>query len=553
LTLRGRLLVFVLSLIAVFGALCLSAGLLLHSKMVPILDQYLERKAQATVLALAGSLDGALGHGDSAAASAAISSLASDPDLGRIEVRDTSGAILASIGDDEPIDVSRFDRRRVTDTGHELVSWAVVKFEGVPLGTVAVAFSKARQTSISIWMMAAAITVVAATLISLLIAFRFSRSFVRPIQAMMQFSRRVKEGGLSERVEGSATGELSILAGDLNAMATAIESRDAALAHRGRELEQSLVQLREAQDELLQSTRLASVGEMSGRTAHEVLNPMTGIHFRLSKMLKDARTAMQPNLVTMGEIVKAWRDTYRAEGIDGLARALSAPAGETGQMTLLEEDLDNLTGIEAYLAENHRTTVSDLEFLIKEAGRVTHIVDGMRSLTRAAGTPTLARVRSLVEESLETMRDSAARRNIDLSLELEADEDVLVDRYEFIQILGNLIRNAFFAVEEQRARAGGLVHISTRRAGDVIEVRVHDNGCGIRPEHVSLLFEASFTTRSATEGTGLGLSIARRLARSFQGDLRLEWTASGEGSTFLLEIPAASARHEGKGGDFVAA
>jgi len=550
-TLRGRLLLFALAQIAAFGLLCSAAGLLLHAKVVPILDEYLERKTRATLLSLASSLDVALGGDDPALVRKSLTAVGSDPDMARVEVRDGEGAMVAAIGLAGPLDVSSDAPRQVVDTGDLLVAWAPVELEGYRLGTVAIAFSKARQQSISAWMTAAGVTMVVAVLLAVLVAFRFSRSFVGPIHAMVQFSRRVKEGGLSERVVGPAAGELSILSADLNAMAAAIEARDAALAQRGLELEQSLDKLRDAQEQLVHSTRLASVGEMAGRTAHEVLNPMTSIHFRLTRMMKYATTTMQPNMETMAEIVSGWRESFQAEGMAGLMRSLSQPVGEDGQMLLVAEDLENLSGIHGYLTESHRATVVDLEFLLKEADRVTHIVDGMRSLSRVSGTPMLATVRSLLEESLETMRDSAARRNIELDLEIEIADQVCVDRYEFVQILGNLLRNAFLAVEERHGRAGGRVSLDARRDGGVIQVRVRDNGCGIPAAHLAFLFEASFTTRTARDGTGLGLSIARRLARSFHGELAIEETRVGGGSTFLLEIPAADAAP--KGGVTVAA
>jgi two-component system, NtrC family, sensor kinase len=122
---------------------------------------------------------------------------------------------------------------------------------------------------------------------------------------------------------------------------------------------------------------------------------------------------------------------------------------------------------------------------------------------------------------------------------------VMVDRYEFVQIVTNLLRNACLAIEDKNGRAGGQVTIATEVGADLVAVRVRDDGCGIADESIPRLFEASFTTRSSRDGTGLGLGIARRLARGFGGELRLERSAVGQGSTFLLEIPVA--RRAGRG------
>jgi signal transduction histidine kinase len=323
-------------------------------------------------------------------------------------------------------------------------------------------------------------------------------------------------------------------------MAEALQARDAALAQRGREHEEALARLRAAQEEILRSTRLASVGEMAGRTAHEVLNPMTGITYRLTKMRRYEEEAMGPNLETLREIVAAWRAAYREGGADELVRAVGTSPGGPGA-PLIEEDLDNLEGIAAYLADAHRDRTGDLQFVLRESDRVIHIVDGMRSLTRQHGTPLRVRIGELLSESVESVSDGAARRQVAVRLDGAGDAEVKVDRYEFVQVVTNLLRNAVLAVEERSGQDGGRVRVVTQVADDRVEVRVEDDGCGIPDEHVPHLFEASFTTRSARDGTGLGLGIARRLARGFGGELRLERSEVGRGTTFLLEVPLAGA------------
>jgi signal transduction histidine kinase len=539
-TLRGRLLTYSLIQVLALGLLPFAAGLFIRGRVLPILDEHLGRKTEATVLSLASRLDVALGSGEPELAEAALAELTGDPDLVRAEVRDRAGNLVASIGTGVSRALVSQPTARVQDLGDALAATAPIEMEGYPLGFAAAVFSKERQRSLIAWMMALAAAVALATLVAVIAAFRFSRRFVAPIHRMIQFSQRLKEGGLSERVASVAReGELARLAADLNAMAEALENRDAALAQRGRELEESLGKLRATQEELLSSTRLASVGEMAGRTAHEVLNPMTGINGRLTKMIHYEADAMEPNLDTLREIVGAWREAYRAGGLDGLGRSLAQPTADGG--LLIGEDLDNLEGITAYLADSHRDRAADLQFLLKESDRVVHIVDGMRSLTRSAGTPVRARVDELLRESIETVADSAAQRKVALQLELDAapGAEVRVDRYEFVQVLTNLLRNALLAIEEKSGRAGGCVTIASGASADRVEVRVRDDGCGILDEHVPLLFEASFTTRSSRDGTGLGLSIARRLARGFGGELRLERTAAGQGATFLLELPLA--------------
>lgn len=538
-TLRRRLLTYSLIQVGALGLLSIGAGLFVRGKVHPIVDEHLGLKTEAAILGLADRVEVPLASDEAEAVAAALAEVGRDPDLVHVEVRDRQGKVVAAVGPAPARHPAVGAGPRAQDLGDALGAAVKLQIEGYELGTVEVVFSKARERSLVAWMLTLAGVVVLASLASVAIAIRFSRAFVAPIQRMIQFSRRLKDGGLSERVASSAReGELARLAEDLNAMAEALQARDSALAQRGRELEDSLAKLRAAQEEILRSTRLASVGEMAGRTAHEVLNPMTGITFRLTKMLRYEGDAMGPNLGTLQEIVQAWRTAYRRGGADELIRILGAPPDGQGA-PLLEEDLDNLEGIATYLADAHRDRTADLQFVLRESDRVIHIVDGMRSLTRQNGMPVRAQVSELLRESVESVADGAARRQVSLRLLGDKDAEVKVDRYEFVQVVTNLLRNAVLAVEEKAGQDGGRVHVVTQVADDRVEVRVEDDGCGIPDDHVPHLFEASFTTRSARDGTGLGLGIARRLARGFGGELRLERSEVGRGTTFLLEIPLA--------------
>lgn len=538
-TLRRRLLTYSLVQVAALGLLSIGAGLFVRAKVRPIAGEHLGQKTEAAILRLADRVEVPLASGDGQAIAAALEEMRGDADLVHVEVRDRTGEVLAAVGRAPARRPAVGVGPRAQDLGDSLGAATRLEIEGYELGAVEVSFSKARERSLVAWMLILAGVVVLASLVSVVIAVRFSRAFISPIQRMIQFSRRLKEGGLSERVSSSAReGELALLAEDLNAMAEALQARDAALAQRGRELEESLAKLRAAQEEILRSTRLASVGEMAGRTAHEVLNPMTGITYRLTKMRRYEDEAMGPNLGTLREIVTAWRAAYREGGAEELIRAVGTSPGGQGA-PLIEEDLDNLEGIASYLDDAHRDRTGDLQFVLRESDRVIHIVDGMRSLTRQTGTPVRARIGELLRESVDSVSDSAARRHVALRMNGEADAEVKVDRYEFVQVVTNLLRNAVLAVEERRGRDGGRVHVAAGVIDGRVEVRVEDDGCGIADEHVPRLFEGSFTTRSARDGTGLGLGIARRLARGFGGDLRLERTEVGRGTTFLLEIPLA--------------
>jgi signal transduction histidine kinase len=305
-------------------------------------------------------------------------------------------------------------------------------------------------------------------------------------------------------------------------------------------------ELYRAREELLESTRLAAVGELAGVTAHEVLNPVTSIQGRLTRMLGAQDETFEHNRRSLAAIPAAWAGSLSRGGLPALGADLSAPSPLGG--TLAEEDVAVLGELVGYFGVLFAGYRDDVAFLQREIRRVTDIVDGMRGLgrrrTSAAPTP----LRALCVEALDVLADSFQQHHITPTLRCDEDLGVEVDRYEAIQVLTNLLRNAVLAIAE-RGRGVGAIAVRVEHAGDAAWLCVEDDGAGIRPEHEPHLFEMRFSTRAESAGTGLGLSIARRLVRGWRGDLRLAWTRPGEGTCFLIELPLVADGPEGHLGE----
>jgi signal transduction histidine kinase len=133
------------------------------------------------------------------------------------------------------------------------------------------------------------------------------------------------------------------------------------------------------------------------------------------------------------------------------------------------------------------------------------------------------------------------KRVADLNLNLASDLPYLYgSRDEMHQVLINLVVNAAQAINE-KITAGqykrGQISISTRAVGDKIEVVVSDDGPGISPENLQLIFEPDFTTKAAGHGTGLGLSLVRRIVENDHGGQIIVDSEPGKGSSFKMVIP----------------
>jgi signal transduction histidine kinase len=542
-SLRARLLAFSGAKLLVFGLLVGVGFLLYQYRVLPMVRGNLAHKAEQSVAALATQLDMPLAAEDVAMMERELAPLLGDPDFLGIAVYRGNESLFYQHGAPPPRTQPAAPGRGQIRS-RSVVAWTSIELEGLRLGSLVVSFSTRRVDRVARWTGWIAVVAAAVWLAAVLLSVRFSSSFVRPIQRMMEFSRSVADGNFAIRLEGGAPGELDTLVADLNRMTAALETRDLALAQRQRELERSLGELRMAQDELLQSTRLASVGELAGRMAHEVLNPITSVQGRLSVLLRDDNTVRSQNLMTLADITCGWEGAYARGGMPELVRSLETPVPDAsgGRRPLISEDLAMLAGIRQYLAEDGESRRSDLMFLLNEVGRITRILDGMRVLTRPTSVFDTVLVSTPLDAALEICRDAAAKHNVTLEASGQVDQPIYVDRYEVIQVLTNLIRNGMQAIEGRVGRAGGAVTVSVQSAGERVHLRVTDTGTGIQPEHLPLLFESNFTTRPPHEGTGLGLSLARRLVRRAQGNLTIERTELGRGTTFLIDLPLAGER-----------
>jgi two-component system NtrC family sensor kinase len=279
---------------------------------------------------------------------------------------------------------------------------------------------------------------------------------------------------------------------------------------RTRELSKSLDDLRTAQDRLVQTEKLASLGQLTAGIAHEIKNPLNFVNnfAALSAELTDE----------LNDILK--------------------PA-ELAEK--LRQDVNELTGL---LKDN-------LSKVVQHGKRADSIVKNMLLHSReGAGEHRPADINALVDESLNLAYHGARAEKPQFNVTLQRDFDpkagqVEVFPQEITRVLLNLISNGFYAVTRRKADNGGagfepLVTATTRGSDDHVEIRIRDNGTGIPPEVKEKMFNPFFTTKPAGEGTGLGLSMSHDIiVKQHGGTIEVE-TEPGAFTEFRLVLPRAS-------------
>ena len=275
---------------------------------------------------------------------------------------------------------------------------------------------------------------------------------------------------------------------------------------RTRELTASLDDLRKTQDRLVQSEKLASLGQLTAGIAHEIKNPLNFVN-NFSTLSREL----------LGEV----REVLAPAALDPQARA----------------DLDELIGL----------LDSNLDKVAHHGKRADSIVKNMLLHSReGSGERARTHVNAMVEEALNLGYHGARAEKpgfnvtIEKSLDPQAgDADLYLQ--EITRVLLNLIANGFYATARRKENAGAdyqpTLTASTRSLGERVEIRIRDNGTGIPDEVRAKMFNPFFTTKPAGEGTGLGLSLSHDIVvKQHGGGLDVE-TEPDAFTEFVITLP----------------
>ncbi|KYK48170.1 histidine kinase [Bradyrhizobium liaoningense] len=278
---------------------------------------------------------------------------------------------------------------------------------------------------------------------------------------------------------------------------------------RTSELARSLDDLRAAQDRLIQTEKLASLGQLTAGIAHEIKNPLNFVNNFASlsaELTEELNDVLAP--VSLAEEVRA--------------------------------DVDELTGL---LKDN-------LAKVVQHGRRADSIVKNMlRHSREGGGEHGLSDINALVEESLNLAYHGARAEKPGFTVTLERALDPAAGQaevfpQEITRVLLNLISNGFHAVAKRRADGAAdyapVVLAATRDRGDSVEIRIRDNGTGIPDDVKEKMFNPFFTTKPAGEGTGLGLSMSHDIVVKQHGGTIDVATKPGEFTEFTILLPRKS-------------
>jgi two-component system, NtrC family, sensor kinase len=265
-------------------------------------------------------------------------------------------------------------------------------------------------------------------------------------------------------------------------------------------LETTLTNLRSAQSQLIQSEKMASLGELTAGIAHEIQNPLNFVN-NFSEVNSELIAEMKQ------EIDK----------------------GNLQEVKSIADSID----------ENEQKIIS-------HGKRADAIVKGMLQHSRSSnGVKEATDINALCDEYLRLSYHGLKAKDKSFNATMKTDFDESIGNVNVIpqdigRVVLNLINNAFYAVDEKKKQNQNgydpTVSVSTKKNNGKVEISVKDNANGISQNVLDKIFQPFFTTKPTGQGTGLGLSLSYDIVKAHNGELKVE-TKDGEGSEFIIQLP----------------
>ena len=300
----------------------------------------------------------------------------------------------------------------------------------------------------------------AGSLLALVLSHYLTQRLSGSVKLLVAGAEQLACGNLDQRVEVRSGDEFQELAETFNAMAEALKARDEQLKEQ-------------AKRKVMESERLAMVGQLAAGVAHEINNPLTGI-------------------VTYSQLL-----------------------------------LEKVPG--------EGSTRSSLQKIVTQANRCRKIVRGLLDFSRQSKPDERpCNVNAVLQDCLSLVGNQALFHNIEIVRNLACDLPLVpMDPSQIQQVFLNLIINAAEATPGE----GRLTLATRLAATDkAVEIEFADSGCGIKPADLERIFEPFFTTKGARRGTGLGLAISYGIIKEHKGTITVE-SEFGKGTTFVVSLP----------------
>lgn len=515
-------------------------------------EQELIKRATTTATLFATTTKDALLATDLASLESVVQAVMKNPGLVYARVRDMDGVVLAQGGDDREL-ARPFSADQAVDNANDGVfdTYAEIRVAGTTYGRVELGLSigEIYETLAIARQWATGIAAMEMGLVALF-SFVLGTWLTRQLRSLKQATERVAGGDLGFQVPVEGKDELAQTAKAFNNMShrlrhfnDELEARvaqrtaelvkvqrqlqidlerrkkmDEALRQEKQQQRELIRKLEQAHNQLLQSEKLASIGQLAAGVAHEINNPVGYISSNLGTLEE-----YQQDLFQVLDVYESLEPLLQSG--DGALQRIH-DAKQAVRLDHLRQDVPDL------LAESQQGVM-----------RVRQIVEDLKDFSHAdEGEWAPADLQQGLESTLNIVNNEL-KYKAEVVREYSELPPVVCQAPQLNQVFMNLLVNAAQAIEEH-----GVITLRTGSEQGWVWVEISDTGQGIAPEHLKRIFDPFFTTKPVGSGTGLGLSLSYGIIQAHGGRIEVD-SEPGKGTTFRVWLPVAGDRKQAVGMD----
>jgi two-component system NtrC family sensor kinase len=332
----------------------------------------------------------------------------------------------------------------------------------------------------------------------IIISFYFVREVISPIESLIQASRDIKDAREAPYIANHSKTEISELVDAFNEMSLQIVESDKKMKNQLDLLEQANTKIKNTQNQLVQSAKLASLGELVAGIAHELNNPIGFIYSNIGHLKEYSQSLFK--IIDQTRQNKAELD-----------------------LLVIEEDYD-------YIKKDLPKLIQSCE---EGSNRAKDIVLGLRNFSRADEEKTQAfDINTGIDSTLKLITGELKNKVL-VRKDYNEVPKINCNINQMKQVFMNILTNAAQAIQDQ-----GDIFIKTEFLSEekIVRIEIKDTGMGIEKENLEKIFDPFYTTKTVGEGTGLGLSISYGIVKSHGGQIAVE-SEVGQGTRFIIDLP----------------
>nr|HPN39691.1 ATP-binding protein [Melioribacteraceae bacterium] len=334
---------------------------------------------------------------------------------------------------------------------------------------------------------------------------RLAKTFLQMAQSLKEYKFRTEEQATKLINQQK---ELQIANCELTNKSVSLEEQKSEIEKKNYELTEALNNLKKTQNQLIQSEKLASLGQLTAGIAHEINNPINFVLSNVSPLRRD--------IYDLLELLKKYEEVIRLNEYKNFQDIIFSFKKEIDFDYLINEIESLLDGMD------------------EGAKRTADIVKGLRNFSRMdEGVKKLTDINSGIQSTLVMLKNEIKNR-IEVKLKLGDIPKILCYSGKINQVFLNLLSNAKDAI-----KGFGIIEIETYNNNNNIYIRIKDNGVGMSSDIKNRIFEPFFTTKDVGKGTGLGLSITYGIIEDHKGKIEV-FSEEGKGTEFLITLPILS-------------